>query len=107
MREIKFRQWLDRWHKMHYGIGMVKQDGHWGGPPSVNFTIDPIMQFTGLKDKNGKEIYEGDIITERKYQAVVEWDEKSLQFNCHGMLDGKNYEVIGNIYENPELLEGK
>lgn len=83
------------------------------------------MQFTGLKDKNGKEIYEGDIFREIYdddqrdakivFYTVVRWDEKNACFFT-GEVEQENaelfdldevaaqFEVIGNIYENPELL---
>jgi uncharacterized phage protein (TIGR01671 family) len=89
------------------------------------------MQCTGLKDKNGKLIYEGDILRSEEYPfkneesynyaAEVLWDDASATFYYYtfristnvvgraegntGNLNDYEWEVIGNIYENPELLE--
>lgn len=82
------------------------------------------MQYTWLKDRNWKEIYEGDIITvkptgefklwgDRDTPSVVEWDGCCYSFHEYKTLfhfvDTKDYivTVIGNIYENPELLNQK
>lgn len=82
-------------------------------------TDAPIMQFTGLTDKNGKEIYEGDIITINlknnpfKIKCTVIYKQSQCQFMAmevskkklvYQLHHNRNIEVIGNIYENPELL---
>ena len=72
----------------------------------------PIMQFTGLKDRNGVEIYEGDLMQHENpfdIPFVVNWDSNKLafEFNNGGtsyVISDSSFTVIGNIYENPELL---
>lgn len=74
------------------------------------------MQFTGLKDRNGKEIYEGDVVEKKQGESVfryevrsylgafgIEFPAPSYSFKPFCELPN-NYEIIGNIYENPELL---
>ena len=79
-----------------------------------------LQQFTGLKDKNGKEIWEGDIIAVIQHDLggwsvhvryVVEWDEYKFRLFSTHTSESMSYcdeaEIIGNICENPELLEVK
>lgn len=118
-RDLKFRAWNTKTKKMGVKfdlIGLSKS--------IIDFEDLELMQYTGLKDKNGKEIYEGDILgnypTKRKDK--VRWSniqivEFSLECTSDGEYGGSNYgyqfpfddiseyEIIGNIYENPELLK--
>jgi hypothetical protein len=112
MRKIKFRAYAHASKVMFYPDS---EDG-WelvGGKlsPLPNTTI---MQYTGLKDKNGTEIYEGDIVkdSERLNESgVMEWDEKTASFFIGGTnvvesgLVYRHWVVTGNIYKNPELLK--
>lgn len=121
MREIKFRAWDGK--KMHYQVrfGGVK-DGIPLSPSvwdeKIGWTIlseNPvleIMQFTGLYDKNSKEIYEGDIVkhaTDEGVYKVIFEDGGFYVLSSYDFQTINEYplEVIGNIYENPELLEGE
>jgi uncharacterized phage protein (TIGR01671 family) len=166
MRDIKFRAWDKDENRMHQDVDVLRngqiiyfevdeygEPTHWHNNYDYNFEkkfADTyiVMQYTGLKDKNGKEIYEGDIVKspcdiegsihgEFSFQEVVyrigtwivqylksetgfklprgytagllidsyDHDTKSLVF-YDGRLGSDNsmIEVIGNIYENPELL---
>lgn len=65
-----------------------------------------LMQYTGLKDKNGVEIYEGDVLKGNTKNNSVFWNEKLMQWQTDSVMLWAYYEpeIIGNIYENPELL---
>ena len=124
-REIGFRIWSNYWKKYAVeaelymdGLADAVFEDDDGVPHHENTDII-VEQYTMLRDKNGKEIYEGDIVvydyvfgtyivTYRRYDAsfVLEDDDREEVLNL--VLSGHPfYEVIGNVHENPELLEGK
>ncbi len=119
MTQKKFRAWDGK--KMHYWDSVTHSaTKEIAGTPYPKLYYLPMSwllgdsndwlwtQFTGLKDKNGKEIYEGDLITYyrsgNKVHRRVEWDNVTCGYP---MLTYNPFdiEIIGNIYENPELLK--
>lgn len=80
----------------------------------VNFWVDDVEQCTSLRDKNGKLIYEGDIVKVYSITGVVVRDEYGFLFKMGDVCEPlrhfdnakKTFEIIGNIHNNPELLEG-
>ena len=117
MREIKFRAW----HKFCeeiipvVSINFENQIINSKGPWRFFSEID-LMQSTGLKDKNGVEIYEGDIVNVNLYGGTPRHEEVKIYTNSgyagvHPFTDtgyqwsSYRCEVIGNIYEHPHLLE--
>lgn len=149
MREIKFRAWDKQNKTMNECCCLELKDGQVvshkdsGDDSWLDSGYYALMQYTGLKDKNGKEIYEGDVVSldgnmtaddslgflpngwifneEDKY--MVSWDtelagwilemdtkpdsEHNAKYMNHarGLFVQGNVEVVGNIYENPELLK--
>ena len=134
MREIKFRAW-DKENKVMINaifVGLGKVYGMTKTfKPSKELEDVILMQYTGLKDKNGKKIFEGDIVIASKMpyywefvksvnKGLVVYNNHTASYrikldNYHSSTIGESdtvkfnpvskYEVIGNIYENPELLD--
>ena len=120
MKEIKFRAWDKENKKMVYSgtddfwfmsfdnesIGILGCHNI-GGDPDTTIDSFELMQFVGLTDKNGKKIYEGDIVSSsNKGIKKVFWSKLDCQFAIDGtyLYRMADIEIIGNIYENPELL---
>jgi uncharacterized phage protein (TIGR01671 family) len=121
MREIKFRAIRAKENSWVYGfyspiiIPIIGGLGHVineGGYRAVDIKIETLGQLTGLTDRNGKEIYEGDIVTSgiAKQQSTVKFIDGSFAFvyehhsTCARHFDIKGVEVIGNVHENKELI---
>ena len=132
MREIKFRAWDGE--KMVSPDHIDRWGNAWWTENSIPTRSGTVMQYTGLKDKNGKEIYESDILRNKwidvfgkdigqKWQVKFgEYDNSDIEYGSSGNigffcesatrqqeglnnLSGDGIEVIGNIYENPKLFK--
>ncbi|WP_248847103.1 YopX family protein [Lactiplantibacillus plantarum] len=129
---IKFRAWNGYRKIMADYVSAIQNGDTQGTPSSVNVIVDgknetwdiknddvELLQFTGLKDVNGKDIYEGDILRTKAgliqivEQGILETDREDIisGFYANNLSDDKPHtfsyddEVIGNAHENPELLE--
>ena len=130
MRDIRFRAWDKEEEKMWFDVG-ITIDKHIilqlttdDGLHSIRPERAILMQFTGLKDKSGREIFEGDIVAPGKREVVflthLEYHEgvgfytvshetkDDMEIPMHwtfGVTQAEDSEIIGDIYSNPELLE--
>ena len=127
----KFRAWHNELGRMMsisdmwFNVDSLGEIGLNDAVMNDYITVSPdeieLMQSTGLKDKNGKEIFEGDIVDYKGREAVVKWHGSYASF-IYRFVDGLkervsewdplflacyHFAVIGNIYENPEFLEVK
>lgn len=128
MRVIKFRIFWDG--VMFYSPSVMSEECYEGtGATNIDHCYlylnkvledisnnDKIMQYTGIKDKNGKDVYEGDIFKSSKlknnFNVVFceesgKWklkNEKSFNLSLYSSFEIMKCEVIGNIYENPEII---
>lgn len=139
MREIKFRAWDENSQEMIYEVGITPEGIPYSIPENAEgcdqfnyFLTCHKMQYTGLKDRNGREIYEGDSYTAKHksgkvYTGQVKYDlsfvfdiegfeelfingvgavKTNRTFDIHSFVKWfDEVEVIGNIYEDPEILE--
>ena len=123
-RVIKFRAFSKATRKMRYDVVPMGKSFLWGdtGISGEHAELDPfnyeLMQFTGLLDSRGKEIYHKDLFRDSTGTSIVEWNEKfaSWCLNRPGWMFDHFFgeavnpaggEVVGNLYQNPELLGGK
>lgn len=119
-REFEFRAWLTKYNKMvNIYSWNIWQEYFMCSEYDSEFYLEetPIMQYTGLKDMRGKEIYEGDILSdgsnEKPYKVIFE--NGSFRAEFEGDFEGYSFdlidvvaqgcEIVGNIYENPELIK--
>lgn len=112
MREIKFRAWdKDNEEMIYFYLFDTDRDYHIEAEMSLEEM--PIMQYTGRNDKNGKEIYGGDILrysidghiqaTPYVIEDVIDWCEEMYDPDSYCRWDDLG-EIIGNKFENPELM---
>lgn len=125
MREIKFIAWLKYEEKivdvegidfMNKVINYIYNDYENNGQEIIGAYFEDIelMEYTGLKDKNNKEIYEGDIVIHHSKMCKIIFNVEEARFVLRDdefeleipftNNNNKRMEIVGNIYENPELL---
>lgn len=122
MREILFRgkgindkEWRYGFYTEQQGYPYITPDG----VAMYEVDVDTVGQYTGFVDKNGKKIFEGDIVSicgSKSFFFVIEWDNSKScyvlkctvnggQDAAHNVIESpEDVEVVGNIYDNPELL---
>lgn len=128
-RLIKFRAWVARYKVMIEHREVIER-AHLQFNDQLTGTLDRVMQYVGLEDKNGTEVFEGDIVAVKFYPAWVQrvswkgepdaiaevyWDLSGFRLKAHGEkdfrypgleeVDWDESEVLGNIYQTPQILK--
>ena len=110
-RTIKFRAWDKTLNKIHSWSTI---ENHFTLEELLDTNFFEAMQYTGLKDKNGVEIYEGDILSYFGFEYEVTFEESAFGWSEDGQFyafaemaidEIEKTKIIGNIYENPELVK--
>jgi len=118
--KLRFRAWLKQKQKMDNEIDHISwlEDELYCIGDGITYMVSAedlvLMQSTGLKDKNGKEIFEGDVVKCNGLLGTIEsfkamWICSFVKYNNYQKVGffAQEIEVVGNVYENPELLEDK
>ncbi|ENI1326550.1 hypothetical protein ABXN54_002884 [Listeria monocytogenes] len=124
MREIEFRGQNINGHWTHGNLAIIKEkldraeigtyiSNSAGAPFAYQVRPETVGQYTGLKDKNGNKIFEGDIGWDEhnEYYGVVKFEEGKFLYVWENIVEdlwevADGIDICGNIHENPELLEG-
>ena len=125
-REILFRGWNEKNKKWLYGYYLVNRGEHFISPdefvnPLASYEdyvvdADSVGQYTGLKDAKGVKIFEGDVIVDESYPYIIQYHEEYSQFVAvpkpdvtiafyQQWVNERGLVVIGNVYEDKELIE--
>ena len=123
-REIKFRgqqintkKWVYGYLYRNKGLYVICENIRYAEEEPI--LLDTVGQYTGLDDKNGTEIYEGDIVGDNKIKWIVKWNKHRMGFSLYpttkqlydempiNVENKLGFKILGNIYDNPELLGGE